>query len=79
MYRENPNDEKQNALDKLQKKNLDFIVLNSLQDQGAGFGVDTNKITILSKDNNAQEFELKHKAGVAKDIVEKLTQELAKL
>lgn len=73
------NDGEQNALGKLQKKNLDFIVLNSLQDQGAGFGVDTNKITILSKDNNAQLFELKHKAEVAADIVEKLTQELAKL
>lgn len=73
------NDGEQNALGKLQKKNLDFIVLNSLQDQGAGFGVDTNKITILSKDNNAQLFELKHKAEVAADIIEKLTQELAKL
>jgi len=73
------NDEEQNALGKLQKKNLDFIVLNSLQDQGAGFGVDTNKITILSKDNNVQVFELKNKAEVAVDIVEKLTQELAKL
>ena len=61
------------------KKNLDFIVLNSLQDQGAGFGVDTNKITILSKDNNAQEFELKQKKEVAADIVEKLSQELQKL
>jgi phosphopantothenoylcysteine decarboxylase/phosphopantothenate--cysteine ligase len=73
------NDEEQNALGKLQKKNLDFIVLNSLNDQGAGFGVDTNKITILSKDNNAQEFELKHKTAVAADIVEKLAQELANL
>ncbi|MGQ7870388.1 bifunctional phosphopantothenoylcysteine decarboxylase/phosphopantothenate--cysteine ligase CoaBC [Sunxiuqinia sp. sy24] len=73
------NDEKQNALGKMQKKNLDFIVLNSLQDQGAGFGVDTNKITILSKDNNTHEFELKHKREVAADIVGKLTQELAKL
>ncbi len=73
------NDEEQNAFGKLQKKNLDFIVLNSLQDRGAGFGVDTNKITIFSKDNNTQLFELKHKAVVAADIVEKLTQELAKL
>ena len=70
------NDEKQNALAKMQKKNLDFIVLNSLQDNGAGFGVDTNKITILSKDNNAQEFELKQKAEVAVDIVKKLIGEL---
>ncbi|WP_430972723.1 bifunctional phosphopantothenoylcysteine decarboxylase/phosphopantothenate--cysteine ligase CoaBC [Sunxiuqinia rutila] len=73
------NDEKQNALGKMQKKNLDFIVLNSLQDAGAGFGGNTNKITILSKDNNAQEFELKHKREVAADIVGKLIQELAKL
>ncbi len=70
------NDEKQNALAKMQKKNLDFIVLNSLQDNGAGFGVDTNKITILSKDNNAQEFELKQKTEVAVDIVKKLIGEL---
>ncbi|HKJ43434.1 MAG TPA: bifunctional phosphopantothenoylcysteine decarboxylase/phosphopantothenate--cysteine ligase CoaBC [Sunxiuqinia sp.] len=72
------NDELQNAVGKIQKKNLDFIVLNSLQDQGAGFGVDTNKITILSKDNNAQEFELKQKVEVAADIVRKLSEELAK-
>ena len=73
------NNETQNALTKMQKKNLDFIVLNSLQDKGAGFGVNTNKVTILSKDNNAQEFELKQKAEVAADIVEKLAQELANL
>lgn len=73
------NDEAQNALSKMHKKNLDFIVLNSLQDKGAGFGVDTNKITILSKDNNAQEFELKQKTEVAADIVQKLVEELAKL
>jgi phosphopantothenoylcysteine decarboxylase/phosphopantothenate--cysteine ligase len=73
------NDEEKNAGSKMKKKNLDFIVLNSLQDQGAGFGVDTNKITILSKDNNAQEFELKQKKEVAADIVEKLSQELQKL
>jgi phosphopantothenoylcysteine decarboxylase/phosphopantothenate--cysteine ligase len=73
------NNEAQNAFEKMQKKNLDFIVLNSLQDKGAGFGTDTNKITILSKDNNAQEFELKQKTEVAADIVEKLILELAKL
>ncbi len=72
-------DEVTNAAGKLQKKNLDFIVLNSLQDKGAGFGVDTNKITILSKDNKAQEFELKQKTEVAVDIVEKIAEELAKL
>ena len=68
-----------NAAGKLEKKNLDFIVLNSLQDKGAGFGVDTNKITILSKDNKEQEFELKQKAEVAVDIVNKIVEELAKL
>ncbi len=46
------NDEEQNALKKLGKKNLDFIVLNSMRDEGAGFGGDTNKVTILSRDGN---------------------------
>ena len=66
------NNELENAQGKLQKKNLDFIVLNSLQDKGAGFGVDTNKITIVDKDNNQQIFELKSKKEVAKDIIEKM-------
>ncbi|WP_423126625.1 bifunctional phosphopantothenoylcysteine decarboxylase/phosphopantothenate--cysteine ligase CoaBC [Gaoshiqia sp. Z1-71] len=69
-------DEQANATSKLTRKNLDFIVLNSLQDQGAGFGVDTNKITILSKNNKAQVFELKMKAEVARDIVCKIAEEL---
>ena len=73
------NNEIEHAFAKMRKKNLDFIVLNSLQDKGAGFGVDTNKITILSKDNNAQEFELKQKVEVARDIVKKLIDELATL
>jgi len=64
--------EKSNAQNKLQKKNLDFIVLNSLKDHGAGFGVDTNKITIIGKDNNQQAFELKSKKEAAADIVEKI-------
>lgn len=58
-----------NAIKKLQKKNLDFIVLNSLNDEGAGFGVDTNKIVIIGNDNNLQSFELKSKREVAADIV----------
>lgn len=66
------NNEMANAWNKLQKKNLDFIVLNSLKDKGAGFAVDTNKITIIDKDNNQQNFELKSKVEVAKDIVEKI-------
>lgn len=66
------NNELANAQGKLKKKNLDFIVLNSLNDKGAGFGVDTNKITIVDKDNNQQNFELKSKTEVAKDIVAKM-------
>ena len=61
-----------NARDKLRRKNFDFIVLNSLNDKGAGFGFDTNKITILEKDNNIRIFELKSKTEVALDIVDKL-------
>ncbi len=60
--------EKANALQKLESKNLDFIVLNSLRDSGAGFGHDTNKITILDK-NGAKDFDLKSKKEVAHDIV----------
>lgn len=64
------NDEEQNALIKMRKKQLDFIVINSLNDQGAGFGFDTNKITIISKDGKKNTFELKDKSLVAKDIVD---------
>ncbi len=64
--------EQMNARNKLIKKNLDFIVLNSLRDEGAGFGTDTNKISIIDKNNNIHNFELKSKTEVAKDIVEKL-------
>lgn len=66
------NNELKNAKVKLQKKNLDFIVLNSLNDAGAGFQTDTNKITIIDKYNNQQNFELKNKKEVAIDIVGKL-------
>jgi phosphopantothenoylcysteine decarboxylase/phosphopantothenate--cysteine ligase len=66
------NNELENAEGKLLKKNLDFIVLNSLSDKGAGFGVDTNKITIIEKGNKQTDFELKDKAEVAKDIVAKI-------
>lgn len=64
------NDEEQNALKKLGKKNLDFIVLNSLRDKGAGFGSDTNKVTILSRDGNNISFGMKSKKEVAKDIID---------
>ncbi|GGG25658.1 bifunctional phosphopantothenoylcysteine decarboxylase/phosphopantothenate--cysteine ligase CoaBC [Pontibacter amylolyticus] len=60
--------EASNAREKLQKKNLNMIVLNSLNDPGAGFKHDTNKITIIEKDT-ATAFELKHKSEVAQDIV----------
>lgn len=61
------------AKEKLAKKNADFIVLNSLRTEGAGFGVDTNKITIIDRHNKVEEFELKSKADVARDIVKKMT------
>jgi phosphopantothenoylcysteine decarboxylase / phosphopantothenate---cysteine ligase len=67
-------DELANAGRKLRKKNLDFIVLNSLNDAGAGFDVDTNKITILDKYNNRQVFQLKTKTEVAKDIVAQMVE-----
>ncbi len=66
--------EEVNAQSKLKKKNFDFIVLNSLNDKGAGFGVDTNKITIIDTDNNIRHFELKSKREVARDIIEKLVE-----
>ena len=56
------------GLIRLEKKNLDFIVLNSLRDIGAGFQSDTNKITIYHKNNKVEVFELKSKENVAKDI-----------
>lgn len=60
------------AVEKLKKKNLDFIVLNSLKDVGAGFKSDTNKITIIDKKLNSTEFTLKTKKEVAKDIINKI-------
>jgi phosphopantothenoylcysteine decarboxylase/phosphopantothenate--cysteine ligase len=61
--------EKQYALEKLQKKNADMIVLNSLNDSGAGFGHDTNKVTIFQREGKEIQFETKSKDEVAKDIV----------
>ncbi|HMQ48178.1 MAG TPA: bifunctional phosphopantothenoylcysteine decarboxylase/phosphopantothenate--cysteine ligase CoaBC [Saprospiraceae bacterium] len=66
------NNEEENARTKLEKKNFDFIVLNSLQDTGAGFNHDTNKIKILRKDNKIRTFELKSKTAVAADILNEL-------
>jgi len=61
--------EKSNAEKKIQSKNFDLIVLNSLNDAGAGFGHDTNKITLIDKNSKATEFNLKSKKEVASDIV----------
>lgn len=69
-------DELSNAYAKLQRKNLDFIVLNSMNDAGAGFGVDTNKITMIGPDNKPDVFELKSKQEVAADIVARMIDEM---
>lgn len=61
--------EKANASGKLKKKNFDLIVLNSLNDPGAGFGHDTNKITIIDRHNDEKEYPLKSKSEVAEDIL----------
>jgi phosphopantothenoylcysteine decarboxylase/phosphopantothenate--cysteine ligase len=66
------NDEVKNATDKLKRKNLDMIVLNSLRDEGAGFGHETNRITIIDRNNNIDKFELKTKSEVASDILHKI-------
>ena len=65
-------DERAYALGKLQTKNADLIVLNSAKDEGAGFGVDTNKITIFSKDGQEWSYGQKPKQQVAKDIVDQV-------
>lgn len=62
--------EQENAIDKLKKKNADMIVLNSLKDEGAGFGKDTNKVTIFEKGGGQFNFPLQSKEAVAKDIVD---------
>ena len=64
--------ELENAKNKLVKKNLDIIVLNSLREAGAGFGHDTNKITLIDRDNNIDKFELKSKEAAAMDILDKI-------
>ncbi len=70
-------DEVSNAESKLQRKNLDFIVLNSLNDEGAGFRGDSNKITIIDKALQKEEFTLKSKSEVAKDICLKIVDLIA--
>ena len=66
--------ELQNAQDKMERKNLDLIVLNSLQDKGAGFRVDTNKVTIIDRHNGLTAYDTKSKREVAEDIVEFIVQ-----
>lgn len=70
------NNELENAKSKLERKNLDLIVLNSLQDKGAGFAGNTNKITIIDKSNNLKDFSLKSKELVAQDILNEITTKL---
>lgn len=64
--------ELENAISKMKRKNLDMIVLNSLKEEGAGFGFDTNKITIIDKNNIIDKFELKSKEETARDIIDKV-------
>jgi phosphopantothenoylcysteine decarboxylase / phosphopantothenate---cysteine ligase len=64
--------ERQYALDKLASKNADLIVLNSLKDEGAGFGHDTNKVTIFEKGGNEIVYDRKPKQQVAQDIVDRI-------
>jgi len=68
--------ELENAKTKLQKKNLDLIVLNSLNDKGAGFGTDTNKVTFITRDNKVVPFEVKSKREVAMDIVQHIINQI---
>ncbi|MCG1036370.1 bifunctional phosphopantothenoylcysteine decarboxylase/phosphopantothenate--cysteine ligase CoaBC [Polaribacter sargassicola] len=70
------NNELENAKGKLKRKKLDAIVLNSLQDKGAGFATDTNKITIIDKDLREKSFELKSKVEVAKDIINEIVKKI---
>jgi len=70
--------EVENAKQKIKKKNLDLIVLNSLNDKGAGFKGDTNKITLIDSNNKSTTFELKSKQEVAKDIVAALLEHTTK-
>jgi phosphopantothenoylcysteine decarboxylase/phosphopantothenate--cysteine ligase len=65
-------DELRNAVSKLKRKKFDFIVLNSLKEKGAGFGFDTNRITIIDRNNNIDKFELKSKKEAARDIIDKI-------
>ncbi len=69
-------DEKDNALVKMEKKNMDFIVLNSLNEKGAGFQHDTNKVSFIFRDKTMKDFSLKLKTEVAEDILDELLKKL---
>ena len=69
-----PNNEQANALKKLNEKNADLIVLNSLNDEGAGFGHDTNKVTLYFKSGAKRQIGLKPKTELARDIVDAITE-----
>ena len=66
------NNELENALRKLENKNLDLVVINSLQDSGAGFATDTNKVTMADRQGNIYTYDLKPKTQVAADLVERV-------
>ncbi|MDX5585034.1 MAG: bifunctional phosphopantothenoylcysteine decarboxylase/phosphopantothenate--cysteine ligase CoaBC [Aureibaculum sp.] len=70
------NNELENAISKLKRKNLDLIVLNSLQDKGAGFKKSTNKVTLIDKQENVTEFGLKSKIEVAQDIFNEIVKKI---
>ncbi|NQX84443.1 MAG: bifunctional phosphopantothenoylcysteine decarboxylase/phosphopantothenate--cysteine ligase CoaBC [Flavobacteriaceae bacterium] len=70
------NNELENAIGKLKRKNLDLIVLNSLNDKGAGFGGATNKVTFIDKSQTITEFELKSKTEVASDLINEILKHL---
>lgn len=66
------NDEERHGIDKMKRKNLDMIVVNSLRDKGAGFGVDTNIVTVIHADGREKRYPLKTKREVAKDVIDEL-------
>ncbi len=70
------NNELENAIKKLKSKNLDLIVLNSLNDDGAGFGGETNKVTIINKEENITNYSLKPKAEVAQDLMKEILKQI---
>ncbi len=70
------NNEIENAKGKVVKKNLDLLILNSLNDKGAGFGHDTNKVTFVKPNNNLTNFELKSKSEMSKDIINQIEKDI---